>query len=116
MRVLEFVDADSLTPVCPHCHVADRFWTRLRGLLGRSELGAGEGMLIRPTWSVHTAFMRFPIDVAFLDGDLRVLKISENLQPWRAASRLGSKAVLELAGGECRRRSIVAGSRLAVRK
>ena len=53
--------------VCERCELADGFLTRGRGLLGRSELRSRQGMLIRPTWSVHTAFMRFAIDVVFLD-------------------------------------------------
>ena len=69
---------------------ADGFLTRGRGLLGRSELSSRQGMLIRPTWSVHTAFMRFAIDVVFLDEDLTVLKIAQRLRPWRTAFRRGA--------------------------
>jgi uncharacterized membrane protein (UPF0127 family) len=57
---------------CERCVVADSFFTRLRGLLGRRELSRDEGLLIRPGSSIHTWFMRFPIDVVFLDRDLRV--------------------------------------------
>ena len=42
---------------------------RLRGLLGKGDLPSGHGILLRPAWSIHTAFMRFPIDVVFLDAD-----------------------------------------------
>ena len=55
--------------VCELCELADGFLNRGRGLLGRSELPSGQGMLIRPTWSVHTGFMRFAIDVVFLDEE-----------------------------------------------
>ena len=54
---------------------------RMRGLLGRSSLPAETGMLIRPCRSIHMWFMRFAIDAAFLDKELRVLKISRNLRP-----------------------------------
>jgi leader peptidase (prepilin peptidase)/N-methyltransferase len=85
---------------------------RLRGLLGRDRLEEGQGLLIRPTWSVHTAFMRFPIDVVFLDRNLRVLEVVERLAPWRAASRRGARSVLELPAGACARTGLVAGDRL----
>lgn len=85
---------------------------RLRGLLGRDGLPEGHGLLIRPTWSVHTAFMRFPIDVVFLDRNMRVLQVTENLAPWRAASRRGARSVLELPAGECARVGLAAGDQL----
>jgi Flp pilus assembly protein protease CpaA len=81
-------------------------------LLGRDGLPKGHGLLIRPTWSVHTAFMRFPIDVVFLDRNTRVLEVTENLAPWRAASCRGARSVLELPAGECARVGLVAGDRL----
>jgi uncharacterized membrane protein (UPF0127 family) len=100
--------------VCEQATIADRAVTRMRGLLGRRALPSGEGLLLRPAPSVHTAFMRFPIDVVFLDGDLRVLKFVRRLQPWRAASALSAKAVLELAAGESARRELGLADRLAV--
>jgi uncharacterized membrane protein (UPF0127 family) len=101
--------------VCERCAVADNPLTRLRGLLGRSELPAGEGLLLRPSPSIHTWFMRFPIDVVFLDGELRVLAVRHRVRPWRMAGRRGARAVLELAAGEASRLDIPAGSRLSLR-
>ena len=54
-------------------------------LLGRRSLPSGEGILLRPAASIHTVFMRFSIDAVFLDDDLRVVAISHDLRPWRAA-------------------------------
>jgi uncharacterized protein len=98
--------------VVDHCVVADSPASRMRGLLGRSELKPGEGLLLRPASSIHTCFMRFPIDAVFLDGGLRVLGISDELRPWRAASRRGARAVLELPAGESARRGLEVGERL----
>jgi uncharacterized membrane protein (UPF0127 family) len=95
--------------VCERCVVADRPHVRMRGLLGRVELPAGEGLLLRPAPSVHTWFMRFPIDAVFLDGSLRVLSVSSDLGPWRFAGRRGARAVLELAAGEAERRGLRVG-------
>ena len=93
---------DEGTVVCEHCLLAETMFARLRGLLGRSGLSSGEGMLLRPAASIHTAFMRFPIDAVFLDRESRVLKVAAELAPWRAAACRGSRTVLELPGRRSR--------------
>jgi hypothetical protein len=93
------VVADNGTVVCTHCEVADRTLSRMRGLLGRSGLGPGEGMLIKPAPSVMTFFMRFPIDVVFIDKAQTVVKIAHSLVPWRTAGARGAVAALELPAG-----------------
>jgi uncharacterized membrane protein (UPF0127 family)/CheY-like chemotaxis protein len=99
--------------VCETVVVADRWARRLRGLLGRRRLDPGQGLLLRPSFSIHTAFMRFPIDVVFLDHDLVVLKIDAALRPFRTASCRGAREVVELAPGECARRGLTVGDRVA---
>jgi hypothetical protein len=99
--------------VCERCEVADRVFSRVRGLLGRRSLPRGHGILIKPTWSVHTWFMRFPIDVVFLDRELSVLKVRREMRPWRLAARFRAHSVLELAAGECERLRLDVGDRLA---
>src|SRR5438105_13383785 len=71
--------------VCERCVLADTALTRMKGLLGRRDLPSGEGILLKPASSVHMAFMRFPIDAVFLDRDLRVVKIADDLRPCPAA-------------------------------
>jgi uncharacterized membrane protein (UPF0127 family)/Flp pilus assembly pilin Flp len=85
--------------LCARCEVAETPFARMRGLLGRASLAEDEGMLFRPAGSVHTAFMRFPIDVVFCDGGLAVVGVEHSLRPWRAAGRRGAKVVIELAAG-----------------
>src|SRR5215210_4697193 len=99
--------------VCATCSVADTAFARMKGLLGRRSLSAGEGLLLRPAGSVHTAFMRFPIDVVFLDRELEVLQVSREVRPWRVAAKRGAKAVLELPAGECERQGISPGLRMS---
>lgn len=98
--------------VCDRCQIADGAVARARGLLGRSGLDRGEGMLLKPTFSIHTFFMRFPIDVVFLDRSGVVVGIVGRLRPWRAAGRLRARAVLELSAGEADRVGIRVGERL----
>jgi hypothetical protein len=92
---------------------ADSRGRRLRGLLGKKELPSGHGVLLRPAWSIHTAFMRFPIDVVFLDADQIVIKIVPNLQSFKTASCRGAREVVELRAGECERRGLALGDRVA---
>ncbi|HKG10267.1 MAG TPA: DUF192 domain-containing protein, partial [Gaiellaceae bacterium] len=80
--------------------------------LGRSSLPSGQGILLRPAASVHTFFMRFSIDVVFLDDELRVVAIAADLRPWRAAGKRGARAVVELPAGECERRGLRVGDQL----
>ena len=93
--------------------VADSTGRRLRGLLGKKDLPSGQGVLLRPAWSIHTAFMRFPIDVVFLDADQIVVKIVPNLGPFHTASCRGAREVVELRAGECERRGLALGDRVA---
>jgi uncharacterized protein len=96
--------------------LADRPLRRMRGLLGRRALPAGEGLLLSPAPAIHTAFMRFPIDALFLDRNLQVVDIVERLRPWRVASERRARAVLELAAGESARRGVHVGDRLELRE
>lgn len=64
------------------------FWAkgmfdRMKGLLGRNGLGNGEGVLLDPCNSVHTFFMKFPIMIIFLSKENKVVKIIQDLRPWR---------------------------------
>jgi uncharacterized membrane protein (UPF0127 family) len=85
--------------VCARCELADTPLQRMRGLLGRDGLAAGEGMLFRPAGSIHMFFMRFAIDAVFCDRDLVVVGVERELRPWRTARRKGAKVVVELAAG-----------------
>jgi uncharacterized membrane protein (UPF0127 family) len=93
--------------------VADSTTRRLRGLLGKGDLPSGQGILLRPAWSIHTAFMRFPIDVVFLDADQVVVKIVPRLPAFKTASCRGAREVVELRAGECDRRGLSLGDRVA---
>ena len=73
---------------------------RRRGLLGRSELSPEEGMYLGPCQWIHTFRMRFPIDVAFLSREGRVLTVHHNLKPNRLSRiALRAQGVLELPSG-----------------
>jgi uncharacterized membrane protein (UPF0127 family) len=98
--------------VCPALSVADTAASRMKGLLGRRSLGAGEGLLLRPAGSIHTAFMQFPIDAVFLDADLQVLRVEANLQPWRIAAQRRARSVVELPAGTAEDAGLAVGMTL----
>jgi len=92
--------------------VADAAWTRMVGLLAHQTLPADEGLWLSPAWSIHTWFMRFPIDVVFVDREDRVLRIVEAMGPWRLASQRRAHAVIELAAGCARTLGLSEGRQL----
>lgn len=100
--------------VCETTEIADNPWTRLRGLLGRSDLEPGHGMIISPAGSIHSAFMRFTFDAVFVDKDGVIVGLAEEVRPWRVRGARGAKQTLELAAGEIRRRGLKLGDALAV--
>lgn len=80
--------------------LADRFWLRLRGLAGRAALAPDDGLLLLPCRAVHMRGMRFPLDVAFLDRQRRVVALYSALAPGRrTAYHRDAWAALELASG-----------------
>ena len=96
MAQLRTVDG---TLVCAQCAIASTPIARLKGLLGRSSLEAGEGLLFPRTGSIHMFFMRFAIDVVFCDRELEVVKVVRDLKPWKTAAARGAKVVIELPVG-----------------
>lgn len=88
--------------------------SRRTGLLRHDAFPEGSAMLIAPTNAVHTFFMRFPIDIAFVSREGRILKTYDTLPPWRIAAALGAHAVVELPAGTLARCDTVAGDTLAI--
>ena len=94
---------------------ADRAWSRLVGLLGRRSLAEDEGLLLTPCPSIHTFFMRFPIDILHLDREHVVVKAVRALRPFRFSACLrGGHSVLELPVGAIEASSTQVGDRLAL--
>jgi uncharacterized membrane protein (UPF0127 family) len=74
---------------------------RRRGLLGRQRLPQNEALVIAPTQGIHTFGMSFPIDVAFVDRDGRVLRVAPAVPPRRIRLSWRAFAAIELAAGRC---------------
>lgn len=100
--------------ICERCEIPESAFGRARGLLGRDGLEPGAGMLIDRAGSVHMLFMRFPIDVVFLDRDWRVVGIRHELRRWRFAGARRAVAALELPAGAAAAAGIEEGDVLAL--
>jgi uncharacterized membrane protein (UPF0127 family) len=100
--------------VCERCEVPETGFGRARGLIGRDGLEPGGGMLIDRAGSVHMLFMRFPIDVVFLDRNWKVVRIVRGLRPWRVTGARKAVAALELPVGGVDEVGLVEGEVLAV--
>ena len=93
--------------------IADTFFTRFAGLMLRKKLTQSTGLLLAPCNSVHMCFMRFAIDVVYLDKEDIIVKIIKNLKPWIGLS-LCTKAyaTLEMNAGEAERCGLTVGKKL----
>lgn len=98
--------------VAHEVEVADTRASRRRGLLGRTHLDDGSALMLIPCFSVHTAFMRFAIDLIFLDANGCVVRTVSRLAPWRIAVAWGARSVVELPAGSLERSSVTPGDHL----
>ncbi|HET8630108.1 MAG TPA: DUF192 domain-containing protein [Thermomicrobiales bacterium] len=101
--------------VAEAAEVARTWWARGKGLLGRRALPEGAGLVIEPCSSIHTWFMAFPIDVAFVAADGRVVRTAHAVRPWRVGPiARGARYVVELPAGTLARTGTEVDDRLAL--
>src|SRR5262245_28727211 len=90
-------------PVATEVELASTRATRRRGLLGRDSLAPSSALVLTPCVAVHTAFMRFAIDIVFVDADGYAVKLVSDVGPWRMAASARAHSVIEMAAGSLRR-------------
>ena len=113
MKLCSVINETRGSRVAERVGLATSFGARLKGLLGRQRLDDDEGLYLSPCSAIHTLFMRFPIDCAFLDEQGTVLRIAARIRPWRLAQGVpGASGVLELAAGRLAASGTVEGDRL----
>ncbi len=101
--------------ISPRLRTARSPLTRLKGLLGQNSLPESEGLWILPCNHIHTWFMKFPIDVVFVDKNMKVVSLTESVPPFRFIwGGLRAKSVFELPGGHLKSRPIQLGDQLHV--
>jgi uncharacterized protein len=115
---LRAVNQTRAAVLCEHLEEAGGMTGKSRGLLGRDSLEAQAGMLfeagrLEPFMCVHMMFMRFAIDVVFLNRHGRVIRIDHNLRPWRISSIVwGARKALELPAGAAARSQTEVGDQI----
>jgi len=110
---MKAINKRSLMEFAPKLEVADTFFSRMKGLLGKSGLSIGEGLLIKPCKGVSTFGMQFPIDVIFLDRHNRVIATMGEMPPNRLSRlHLRATAVIELPSRTIETASIKIGDRV----
>lgn len=118
----EGTDGQTITNARNGRVVADRLTTafdsrsRRKGLLKQNSMAEGSALIIAPSNAIHTFFMRFAIDVAFVRKDGRVLKTRTVMPAWRLAASLRAFAVVELPSGALARADVKPGDQLIVRR
>ena len=94
---------------------ATTFWQRFIGLMGQKDLPADSGLWISNCTSIHTCFMNFSIDCVFLDQQLKIKSLKENIKPWRmTAPVFGASSVVEVPAGFIRSAGLNVGEVLNV--
>ena len=106
---LRLVNRTRGSQIAASIEVADSGAKRSKGLLGRSGLEPGTGIWILPCEAVHTFFMRFAIDLIYLDRDYRIRKLCSDVRPWRLSGCLRAHSVVELPAGALRSSEVQVG-------
>ena len=106
------VNARSEETIASDVNLALTRAARFQGLLGQDSLDRSAALVLSPCWSIHTMFMRFPIDVVFVDRDGRAVRIVRELAPWRIAVAPRAHAAIELSAGSVRARDVRIGDEL----
>jgi len=118
MKTVRVVNASRESTLCQSCGVANNIFTRVRGLLGRTSLPEGEGLLIVPCPSIHMFGMKFPLDVIFLTRENVVTDVVENIAPGKlyVGKSLQGKVhgALELPAGTISRTGTARGDKLTI--
>jgi uncharacterized membrane protein (UPF0127 family) len=96
--------------------VADTSEKRRVGLLKHERLEPGEGLWIKPCESVHTFFMKFAIDLVYVDKHQKVRKVRSAVPPWRLSACLTAHSIIELPAGTIERTGTQAGDELSIEK
>lgn len=114
MRVL---NAHSKELLIPNVELADTYFSRLNGLMFRKQIPQDYGLIIAPCNSIHMFFMKFPIDVLFVDKENRVVDFIENIKPWRVSKVYWNASyVIELPAGKINELKMKKGDILYIEK
>ena len=96
--------------------IAESFLSRLLGLMFKKNISVEEGMIFYYTSSIHTCFMRFPIEVVFLNRDMEAIKVYHKLKPFRLAGTLKCYCIIEMLSCKIHEKAVDVGDVLEIVK
>jgi uncharacterized membrane protein (UPF0127 family) len=100
VRLVKVVNRTRETMLAERAELANNYWTRFVGLMGRRELPAGSGLVLQPGGGIHMWFMRIPLDVIHVDKQNRITHVLRSIKPWRFGPLfVGNKYAIELPVG-----------------
>ena len=113
----KIINPDTKAIIAEHAELADNVFSRMKGLLFRDSLDTSAALIIKPASSLHTFFMRFSIDIIFLDKQGKILKLSRNVPPSKfVLSVFGAKCAVEFPTGTIDKFSLSIGGQLSIIK
>ncbi len=115
MNILKILLNSKKTIIVQDCKIADTFSKRFKGLMGKKTLEEGKGLYITKCNSIHMFFMKFPIDVIFLDKNKTIVHLLQNFKPWKIQFPIKRAAdTLELPAGTIKKYNINLGDILSL--
>ncbi len=112
---MRITNATKNTVLSRDAGLAKSFLARMKGLLGGKELKEGQALILKPCNSVHTLFMRFPIEAVFVDKDNKIIAARQNLRPWRITPVYFAAALaIEFPAGVIKLTQTAAGDIIAI--
>lgn len=116
MKKIKIINISNGKIIAERGLLANNFFSRFKGLIGRDDLGYDEGLCILPCKSVHTCFMKFSIDVIFVDRNDKVCKIIQDLKPWKISGFVkNAKYVIEVPANKSEMLRIEVGDKVEIR-
>jgi len=114
---MELIDQQTQTNITSQIRTSYNFITRLKGLMFVSDLAEDEAMHIKPCHSVHTCFMRFPIDVVYVNEQLEVVAMEENMKPFRFGKpQSRAHSVFEFKAGTIQNKDVYVGQKFSLKQ
>lgn len=115
MKLIKLINTNNNQIIGNKISYANTPYRRFIGLMGKKSLEDGEGIFLTPCNSIHMMFMKFPIDIIFLDRKNKILHITENIQPWKISRIVFmAQSVLELPVGTVQKTQTKIGDILTI--
>ena len=115
VQTVQIVNISKGIVIASKAQIATSMGQRMKGLLGRKGLAPDEALVLKPCSSIHTFFMRFPIDVLFVDKNVQIVRLIQNMPPYRFSPFVwASYLAIELPAGKISQTNTQIGDRIRI--